>query len=291
MAITNDDIYEYLEHHGVKGMRWGVRKKYDGSKNQKTGTSELTTMGAFYVSSILAFAGYRTLDSGNARRLIGKGKAFITRNKEPWKKNPSLADSNLDVNGLINNVVRQINPHYGAPGTKMNCRRTTYAYEMRRRGFDVAATHAIMPIGGDSSGLYNVSHPNINLVSDTPIGQAYRIFRERNKTSKPFTDFAKTRSSYGEKMVSPHDIPKVLSTNPNGARGELTVGYKGGGIHSMAWEIVKNKPVVFDAQNGKIYQNQDILYKISPNIHTAAITRLDNIPLNTDFLRRWLKNA
>jgi hypothetical protein len=26
MIVTDEAVYEYLEHHGVKGMRWGARK-------------------------------------------------------------------------------------------------------------------------------------------------------------------------------------------------------------------------------------------------------------------------
>jgi hypothetical protein len=26
MTVTDEDVYAYLEHHGVKGMRWGARK-------------------------------------------------------------------------------------------------------------------------------------------------------------------------------------------------------------------------------------------------------------------------
>lgn len=26
MIVTDDDVYAYLDHHGVKGMRWGARK-------------------------------------------------------------------------------------------------------------------------------------------------------------------------------------------------------------------------------------------------------------------------
>jgi hypothetical protein len=26
MIVTDEDVYVYLEHHGVKGMRWGSRK-------------------------------------------------------------------------------------------------------------------------------------------------------------------------------------------------------------------------------------------------------------------------
>jgi hypothetical protein len=41
MTITDDDIYDYMEHHGVKGMHWGVRKqRTSGSTEKVEGTSK-----------------------------------------------------------------------------------------------------------------------------------------------------------------------------------------------------------------------------------------------------------
>lgn len=34
--VTQEDLDEYLEHHGVKGMRWGHRKPQDASAETKT---------------------------------------------------------------------------------------------------------------------------------------------------------------------------------------------------------------------------------------------------------------
>lgn len=42
MTITDDDVYDYLEHFGVKGMKWGVRKERTSSSpdsSQKEGWS------------------------------------------------------------------------------------------------------------------------------------------------------------------------------------------------------------------------------------------------------------
>lgn len=41
MTVTDEDIYEYLEHHGIKGMRWGVRKQQSSSSesNKSEGMS------------------------------------------------------------------------------------------------------------------------------------------------------------------------------------------------------------------------------------------------------------
>lgn len=60
----------------------------------------------------------------------------------------------------------------------------------------------------------------------------------------------------------------------------------------MAWEIINNKPVIFDCQTGKMYKNAfDLDSAVGKYIKKAGFTRLDNIDLNEDFLLRWLRNA
>lgn len=36
MTVTDEDIYDYLEHYGVKGMRWGARKAPPGRSSKQT---------------------------------------------------------------------------------------------------------------------------------------------------------------------------------------------------------------------------------------------------------------
>ncbi len=89
-------------------------------------------------------------------------------------------------------------------------------------------------------------------------------------------------------------IFRALRDEPNGARGELGVQWDVGGAHSMAWEVVKGRPVVFDAQSGKkLSDSKEFLEAVSKagGIKTAGYTRLDNVPMNEDFLMRWLKDA
>ena len=64
-----------------------------------------------------------------------------------------------------------------------------------------------------------------------------------------------------------------------------------GGGHSMAWEIVQGKAVIFDAQSRKMYDNPEVLSELADRIKEANYTRLDNIQLDPVMMGRWLKNA
>lgn len=77
----------------------------------------------------------------------------------------------------------------------------------------------------------------------------------------------------------------------NGARGEIIMRWNVGGAHSMAFEIVKGKPIIFDYQTKVKYSSFEDFSRMGEYILNASSTRLDDIDLNEDFLMRWLKNA
>ena len=60
------------------------------------------------------------------------------------------------------------------------------------------------------------------------------------------------------------DVYDALSKMPNSARGELSVTWKGhNGGHSLAWEVINNKPVIFDFQTHKVYETPDKFSEIA----------------------------
>lgn len=268
-----------LEHHGVKGMKWGVRKDEQTGGKGKAGVDPITAaLGAAYVATFLATT-YVTLRNIQ-RAKHDSGEKFQKENASvAWKKKPGLAKKAppMTVNLLQRQVVKQVNPGFPKAGTKMNCRRCTFSYEMRRRGLDVRATPSHFATGQDLKGLNTAT-----------MGGSKKHYE----------------SAWGEKLVSPRNefsrqtgerkselVFKALGNYPNGARGELAMGWSFGGGHSMAFEVVNRKPVIFDTQNGVTYPNPKSFAKYAPIVAEAAHTRTDNVKLDEDFLRRWAVNA
>lgn len=210
-------------------------------------------------------------------------------NKLEKKKKKALRDAEIKKKGKLTNKEKAM--IVGAIGTKNNCRRCTFAYEMSRRGYDVKATKSVSGTGQNTIGL------NSAISKETGYSGYFRdVFKKGTYADKIVTT---TINQMGLKDIplssnskdNAKNIFKSLSEYPNGARGEIMMRWNVGGGHSMAFEIVKGKPIIFDCQSKVKYSSFEDFSQMGEYILNASSTRLDDIDLNEDFLMRWLKNA
>lgn len=274
---------EALEHYGIKGMHWGIRKERETSGREPKAGEGLVgidpvsaAIGAFYIGIFLAGVAVTVRDI--RRQVTDSGKKYQKQNANvAWKKKPELSKKAppMTVDTLHTNVVKQINPNYPKPGTKMNCRRATFAYEMRRRGYDVQATPSHFATGQDSRGLQRATM--------SPAIKHESIWGQ--KEVAPERTFMRETPQRRSELIF-----ESLNKYPDGARGELGVGWQFGGGHSMAFEKVNGKAVVFDTQTAKIYRDPASFSDFAKVTHAAAHTRTDNAKLDEQYLRRWMVN-
>lgn len=269
-----------LKHYGIKGMKWGVRRSPEelGKSRKGSATTGEADPTAVFVTSVIALRGTLAVknyfESGNARVFKEKGKRFVTGQKSvQYKLNKSLSEP-MDDAQIMSKVVKDINKDYPGFGTKQNCRRCTLAYEMRRRGYDVTATKTTNARGQHGAGLKKAANTKTGRFD---WGENYI--------------FPNGPANFKDKSAAPNALFKALSKEPNGSRGEVSIAWAMGGGHSIAYEIVKGKPMIIDTQSGKRIKNADdwnAQYKLT----TGAVytSRLDNKPLNNDWLERWVKN-
>ena len=279
--MSQADTEAFLEHYGVKGMKWGVRRsdaelaRARGGKVDKNSGTVGTPAHAILATMITAQSVRNVFESGNARVMREKGKRFMQgKSKEgvQYKKNSSLAKKNMSENELMDKVVKDINPDFGKFGANMNCRRCTMAYEMRRRGMDVKATKTTNARGQHGTGLRKATGAKTTYMQ---LGEnkAYTVQRGDDGHSAAKATFS------------------ALSKQPNGSRGEVGMSWIFGGGHSVAYEIVNNKPVIFDTQSGtKIKTPSDWSKAFQIQASEVTFTRLDNKQLNEQWLERWVKN-
>lgn len=285
------EIENFLDHHGVKGMHWGIRND-DKLKGRRAGEVDPDL-----ITNLIIIAGketYRYIDSGKAHRRIEKGRAFFTKIPATnWKTKPALGRKNLSPDEIMK-VAKGVNPNYPKLGSLTNCRRCTFAYELRRRGYDVTATHTISGSGQDKVSLRNAITPGKRTVRSTTT--AYLL---HPKVAKEIH-----QHPWGSNNVEPNGkaIFEALKKQPNGARGELGMQFITRSGHSVAWENIRGKPYIIDTQSHKIYSSPAgfdrvfnkqirVYFKKRPAITKAGFTRLDNVPLHDDYLLRWVKNA
>lgn len=77
---------------------------------------------------------------------------------------------------------------------------------------------------------------------------------------------------------------QALLQQGDGARGNLMVNFSNGGGHSMVYEIKKNKFQIRDCQSGKLYRNPSRILRYCTS---AGYARLDNV----DFDKKRIKEV
>lgn len=337
-----DDVDDFLMHFGVKGMRWGVVKseptsgttssskavvkgnatvpaktthlasptkadKGEGRRGLSSNQKKMIIGGAAVAVGLLAaYGAYKYQDSGQLGQTINRGREFVTGKKFAFKVDKNLAKP-MSADQIMKNVVPGVNPGYGGYGTKANCRRSTFAYEMRRRGYDVHATRSVLGAGQSQVGFANALDPKSNLPT-----HGFKMYKEmaledyrkgkNPKLTTPIFDLIQSKEIGKNTIKLPNDysanpirnakvIFEALAGQPPGARGELNMNWSVGGSHSMAWEMIRGEVHIFDAQTRKHYKTPKAMNEFAEYIKDAGFTRLDNVELNENFLQRWITNA
>ena len=265
-----------------------ARKNAEAVRNRKLTSGQKKALAASAL--VAAYATYKIIDSGEARRAIAMGKNFVDGKKldeVDWATG-SVVSTLKNSDAVFSAAHARINPSYGAFGTTNNCRRCTFAYELNRRGYDVGATKTMTGTGQNTGGLYRALKKGRGGTGiDTTVSVVAKSF-----LSKDFKEFAlgpNSSSGLGEKKVHPDSIGDALSNMPLGARGELSTSWGVGGAHSMAWEVFEDGLKIMDVQTGKSYKPDDFSFRVlAAHMSSAAITRLDDKDLNYDFLRKWV---
>lgn len=293
----NNDLIKQTEREQARALK-DAQAVQNGKLTRK---QKQVIAGAVVVTAIVG-AGliYQGQQSGafNSWKLMGQAR--LSGQKIPFQVNKELSGK-MSANDLLHKVAKPVNPGYSKAGGKMNCRRSTYAYELRRRGFDVHATTSSVGWGQSESGVINaLTTKGKDYFRATSMSQSVVLSGGSNPAKGDtrkipgakiiLEGLDKARSSaIGDPGSSSKAVLAELAKQPNGARGEVLFKFPNFG-HSMAYEIVDGKPHIFDSQKGTLYDAAKRVESKWDGFTGAEIRRLDNVDLDLNFLTRWATN-
>lgn len=131
---------------------------------------------------------------------------------------------------------------------QVNCTNTTTSWELRQRGYDVTAKP--------------------------------RPTREGRTTAETSTAWDADVADWSTKGTLRQMHKRMLDEYPEGARGGITVAWKGGGAHIFNWEIHGGKVRWIDGQSNKHGTDlMDFLPRVKGGAN-VMVERLDHLPLS-----------
>lgn len=235
---------EYLEHHGIKGQKWGVRNgppyplKEGSHSSAEKKASGLGLSIAVDVATLAAYYGLVTLAANIADKRRTKQydeDHYQNRTIETLSDVPKIDPKSMSMSEHM----KSINPDYPEPGSTENCMFCTTAMAMRMKGYDVSASKC--PDGW--------SNENLKSTWD-----GYTVEKPKAKNTKALANY----------LVSQGD----------GAYGNLVVYWSLGGGHSLFYHVDNGQVKIYDTQANKERTLDD--FNGAVRIPSCEVVRFDN---------------
>ncbi len=245
-----------LMHYGVLGMHWGIRR-YQPYPKGYSGSGK--------------FLGFET-NTSRARKADAENDARMAKLKVDPKTGFHLKERDMTEE----EDMARINPAYRDRKARAttNCMGCSTAYELRRRGYDVAAVKGFKPSGMSDSRLKEW-FPGSKILEVTP--------RETNRFKRMAQSDLAMRGA--NKTLATKTIADLKSQG-EGARGNLMITFSNTGGHSVVYEIKNGKLLLRDCQQNKTFTNADEILRCAMHVQYL---RTDNLKFDPDAIKEFVR--
>lgn len=286
------DADAYLMHHGVKGMKWGVRKdRQAGSVKRSKGAVDFMLDNPELTSYAVAAAAMLAVHGAKRVSDLSKQGWFKEKYTEAdIKKVSTTKEHDLKVINPVpvsDSVLRdlsdgkdlmQLSPvdqkSVGKAirdGWFTNCVYCTTAAAMRRRGYDVEAKNS--PGRGHAPGQTMKWWKGSKY--ENFLGESVSNPKKADKFVMDTIKREEKRSTRNAEQQMAH-MTKVLSSQGVGAHGDLLVKSAFSG-HSIEYSVEKSGVKIYDNQFKRKYDSVDEFFKVNSDFypHRSTFIRLD----------------
>lgn len=263
----------------VYGSQKKEKNEYDHSETAISKVGKWSWLGAKVAIDLMSLnpigLAYDVRDAGTA--IVGSAREmrFDSRTKRlETDSKTGLKIKDASKQWSPEEDMKAINPGYisrMSSGTKNNCVLCSLSYDLRRRGYDVAA--------GNATKGYNYLdlqhwYPG---VKGTTVGRFNSDSMRKNAMANQFgIESKENRQKYIASSID------AIKKTGEGARGTLFVTWKGStNGHALAYEVRNGEVHIYDCQNGKKQDPEKLLKQTSD----STAYRLDNLKPDPKYIK------